>query len=376
MIYVDNAATTKLDSEVFQAMTPYLTDLYGNPSSRYRMAVESKKAINNARVKIADIIGAKENEIFFTSGGSEADSWVINAYADILGKKQVITTAIEHHAIINSCEAIRRKGVPVKYLSVNREGIIAEEELKRVLKKETSIVSIAYANNEIGTIQNIKSLSEIAHEYHTLFHTDAVQAIGHENINVNELGVDLLSASAHKFNGPKGMGFLYKKQDAKITSLIYGGKQEKGVRGGTENVASIVGMAVALENNIKHLNTIKEQVVKLEQFVREKISNRIEDIIFNGNYNKHMSGNISVSFRDIDAEALINLLDIRGVCVSAGSACNEGTDEVSHVLRGIGLPKEYMKGTIRISIGKYNTLQEMEEMCDIIEESVKLLRRK
>ncbi|WP_024292376.1 cysteine desulfurase family protein [Lacrimispora indolis] len=367
MIYVDNAATTKLDPEAFQEMVPYLTDLYGNPSSSYRLAVEARKAICKARERIANIIGAKENEIIFTSGGSEADSWVINGYANIPSKKQIITTVIEHHAIINSCEAAKRKAVPVIYLSVDKDGIVDKEELKRELMNETSLVSIAYANNEIGTIQDINLLSEIVHQYGVTFHTDAVQVVGHENVDLNNLEVDLLSASAHKFNGPKGIGFLFKRANIDIEPIIYGGKQENHMRGGTENVASIVGMAAALENNIKKLNDTKAHIMKLESYVRNRLQRQISDILFNGSVDKHMPGNISVTFVSIEAEAIINLLDLRGICVSAGSACNEGLDEISHVLRGIGLSEDLASSTIRISIGKYNTLDEMSKLCDEIE---------
>lgn len=375
MIYVDNAATTKLDSEALEAMMPFLTDFYGNPSSRYQLGREASKEVSHAREKIASFIGAKENEIFFTSGGSEADSWVINTFVGMQNKKQIITTAIEHHAIINACEAAKCKGGSVKYLQVDNTGIVDVDELIDGLKEETALVSIAYANNEIGTIQDIKLLADKSHEKGAYFHSDAVQAIGHESIDVNALNADMLSASANKFNGPKGIGFLYKRNGLDIFPIIFGGKQEYAIRGGTENVASIIGMATALENNIKNLDANRHHIKELEHFVRGKIRNQISDVIFNGNNDRHLPRNVSISFRGIDAEALINLLDLKGVCVSAGSACNEGTDEASHVLKSIRVPSDYIMGTISVSLGKYNTLEEMERFCEILFNNVNVLRR-
>lgn len=357
LIYADNAATTKLDKEAFEAMTPYLLNEYGNASQQYSFAREPKKAIAEARKTIAAAINALPEEIFFTSCGTESDNWAIKGSAFIGQEKRVtITSAIEHHAVLRSCEAIERLGYPVAYIKPNSKGIITPTALESIITNKTRLVSVMYSNNEIGTIQPIQELAQVAHRHDALFHTDAVQAVGHIGIDVRELDVDMLSASAHKFNGPKGIGFLYIRKGVNIISFSDGGSQESGRRAGTENVASIVGMAVALKNNLAKLAENEDHIVKLEHLLISELSGL--DYIRNGDKN-HVPGNISISFKDRDGEALLHRLDLAGICVSTGSACDSVNTQISHVLKAIGLEECYAKGTIRISLGKDNTEEEV-----------------
>lgn len=366
LIYADNAATTKLDIDAFEAMKPFLLDEYGNASQPYSFARKPKQALKEARATIAQCINAEPEEIFFTSGGTESDNWAIKgtAFAD-LEKRAIITSQIEHHAVLKACADVEKLGYPVAYLPVTAEGIVTAEALNSVITSNTRLVSVMYANNEIGTIEPIKELCEIAHRNGAFFHTDAVQAVGHVQIDVKELGVDLLSASAHKFNGPKGIGFLYIKKGTPITSYISGGAQEFGMRAGTENVASIVGMAVALKKNCDNLAENMQHVENIESHLIDKLSSSGLDFVRNGSP-QHIPGNVSLSFKNADGEALLHRLDLKGICVSTGAACDTTNTQISHVLHAINLDPEYAIGTIRISFSPKNTLSEVETICDHI----------
>ena len=360
MIFADNAATTQLDFEAFEAMKPFLLNEYGNASQPYSFAREPKKAIKNARQIIASLINASPEEIYFTSGGTESDNWAIKSVAgSIQEKKSIITSAIEHHAVLNSCKAVERSGNPVIYLKPDHQGVITPHILESSITDNTKLVSIMFANNEIGTIEPLYELAQISHEHGALFHTDAVQAVGHVRINVKELKVDMLSASAHKFNGPKGVGFLYVRKGTDIQPFNDGGSQEFGMRAGTENVAGIVGMAVALRNNIATIDENTNHLLKLEKLLIEGIKDY--DCIRNGSVN-HIPGNVSLSFKNSDGEMLLHRLDLAGVMVSTGSACNSGQTGISHVLKAICLDESYATGTIRISFGKNNSESDVEHV--------------
>lgn len=366
LIYADNAATTKLDIDAFEAMKPFLLDEYGNASQPYSFARKPKQALKEARATIAQCINAEPEEIFFTSGGTESDNWAIKGIACLGSEKRaIITSQIEHHAILRACEDIENLGYPVTYLPVTKEGVVTTGSLGSVITPNTRLVSIMYANNEIGTIEPIKELCEIAHRNGALFHTDAVQAVGHIQIDVKDLGVDMLSASAHKFNGPKGIGFLYIKKGTPIASYISGGAQEFGMRAGTENVASIVGMAVALKKNCDNLAENMQHVENIESHLIDKLSSSGLDFVKNGSP-QHIPGNVSLSFKNADGEALLHRLDLMGICVSTGAACDTTNTQISHVLHAINLDPEYAIGTIRISFSPKNTLSEVETICDHI----------
>lgn len=365
-IYADNAATTKLNNEAFEAMVPWLTDEYGNASQPYSFARKSKKALAEAREAIAKCINALPEEIYFTSGGTEGDNWAIkgSAFSDA-DKRATITSAIEHHAVLNACAAIERLGYPVAYLLPDSEGSVLPEKLSAVITDKTRLVSIMFSNNEIGTIEPIAELAEIAHSHGAIFHADAVQAIAHTPIDVKAMGIDMLSASAHKFNGPKGIGFLYIRKGIALRPFNDGGAQEFGMRAGTENIASIVGMARALEINCSALKDNAEYVLKLENILLEHLQETGLDFIRNGAKN-HIPGNISLSFKDKDGEAILHRLDLMGICVSTGAACDSVNTQVSHVLQAINLPDEYARGTIRISLNKDNTVEEAVTIADSI----------
>lgn len=352
-VYADNAATTRLAPDAFEAMKPWLLDEYGNASQPYSFSRRPKEALKQARETIAMSINALPEEIYFTSGGTESDNWAIkgSAFSDAQ-KRAMITSAIEHHAVLRPCEAIERLGYPVSYLMPDAYGVITSKALKEIITDQTRLVSIMFSNNEIGTIEPIKELTQIAHSYGAVFHTDAVQAVGHVAIDVKELGVDMLSASAHKFNGPKGVGFLYVRKDTQIVPLNDGGAQENGFRAGTENIAAIVGMAVALKNNCKSINENSKHIFNLEKTLLEGL--RGLNYIRNGSDN-HIPGNISLSFKDRDGEMILHRLDLAGICVSTGSACDSVNTQISHVLKAIKLDESLAKGTIRISLGKDNT---------------------
>lgn len=365
-IYADNAATTQLDPDAFEAMKPWLLEEYGNASQPYAFARGPKKALAEARATIADCIGAEPEEIFFTSCGSESDNWVIkgSAFADA-EHRATITTAFEHHAILHSCAAIERMGYPVAYLYPTADGQITGETLSRVITDSTRLVSVMYANNELGSIQPIRELCEIAHSHGALFHTDAVQAVGHIPINVHELGVDMLSSSAHKFNGPKGIGFLYIRKGVRIPTYIDGGSQEFGLRAGTENVASIVGMAAALKKNCDAIEKNAVYVRSLEEMLLDLLNSSGIEYKRNGGSNT-LPGLMSLSFPGKDGEAILHRMDLAGISISTGSACDSVNTEISHVLRAIGLEERYAKGTVRISLGKNNTEKDVQAISAML----------
>jgi len=363
-IYADNAATTKLDSDVFEIMKPYLLSEYGNASQPYSFSRASKLALKNAREMIASCINAKPEEIYFTSGGTESDNWAIKGICLPGEGKSLITSGIEHHAILNSAETVKRMGADVDYLKPTSEGVITVNELKKVITPKTTLVSIMLANNEIGTIQPIKDLAEMAHKFGALFHTDAVQAVGHIKIDVKELDVDMLSASAHKFNGPKGIGYIYIKQGTAISAYLDGGSQESALRAGTENVASIVGMAYALKKNCDNLDVNKEKITKLEEKLLAMLNVCGSNDIKKNGGNNTLPGNISLSLKNQDGEALLHRLDLRGICISTGSACDSKNTNISHVLKAIKLDEQYAKGTIRVSLGKDNTEEDIRYIAD------------
>lgn len=354
MIYADNAATTKLLPEAFEAMKPFLLEEYGNASQPYSFSRTAKKALRAARETIAACIHAKPEEIFFTSGGTESDNWALKGAA-LYGcdGQVVITSCIEHHAILNTCRGLECLGIPVVYLPVTGKGVILPERLEEHITDHTKIVSVMFANNEIGTIQPISELAAIAHQHGALFHTDAVQAVGHVPIDVKALDVDMLSASAHKFNGPKGIGFLYIRKGTKLLRHMSGGAQEAGMRAGTENIAAIVAMAEALKNNCDNMENTAQRLLCMETAFITMLQNNNIDFIRNGAQN-HIPGNLSVSIKNANGEMLLHRLDLMGICVSTGSACDSTRDKLSHVIESIALPEEYAKGTIRISFGRYN----------------------
>ena len=372
-VYADNAATTRLSNKAFESMLPYLQNEYGNASQLYSFARLPKKALKEARQVIANCIGAQPSEIFFTSCGTESDNWVINGA--VQQHLPIVTSSIEHHAILRPCESAKRCGCSVSLLPVTKEGIVLSSSVKEVVHSSCGLLSVMYANNEIGTIQPIKELATIAHENGWLMHTDAVQAIGHTRINVRELGVDMLSASAHKFNGPKGIGFLYIKEGVNWPTLIKGGTQENGLRAGTENVASIVGMATALEENVISICENESHLAHLEEILISNLS-RSGIVFYRNGAENHIRGNVSLSFPNRSGESIMHRLDLKGICVSTGSACDSKETQISHVLKAIGLEEMLAKGTIRISLSKYNTEQDMIKIVQVLvgilkEESVK-----
>ncbi|MDE7310238.1 MAG: cysteine desulfurase [Eubacterium sp.] len=352
MVYADNAATTKLDRNAFEAMKPYLLQEYGNPSSPYSFSRSVRKALKDARARIAFCIHALPEEIYFTSGGTESDNWAFKGFMPYK-KKNIITSQIEHHAILNACAAIERFGCSVNYLPVDKYGIIQPDVLVNVINDRTELVSVMLANNEIGTIEPVTELAGIAHENGALFHTDAVQAVGHIPIDVNAMGIDMLSASGHKFNAPKGIGFLYIKKGTNISPYADGGAQEFGMRAGTENVALIVAMAHALEANCKNMESAAERLYRMEQIFLCTLTEAGVDYLRNG-ADKHIPGNISISIKGANGEALLHRLDLKGIYISTGAACDSINTKISHVIKAINVPKEYAKGTIRVSFGVYN----------------------
>ena len=360
LIYADNAATTQMDIAAFEAMKPFLTNEYGNASQLYAFARKPKKALQDARETIASRIGAAPEEIFFTSGGTESDNWAIKGSALLNAHKHAtVTSAFEHHAVLHPCKSLERSGYPVAYMWPSRDGYITAEILKEYITSQTYLTSVMFANNEIGTVQPIKELCAVAHENGSLFHTDAVQAVGHIPVDVYDLGVDMLSASAHKFNGPKGVGFLYIRSGLKVMPYSDGGAQEFGLRAGTENVAGIVGMAVALKNNCDALEENTRYVEGLASELVGMLNSSGVKYAMNGGTNR-LPGLLSLSFPEFDGEAILHRLDLAGICISTGSACNSKSTEISHVLQAIQLGDKYAKGTIRISLGKDNIEDDVE----------------
>lgn len=369
-IYADNAATTKLDEVAFSAMKNYMLNDYGNASQPYSFARTSKKALWKSREIIADCINSNAEEIFFTSGGTESDNWVIKKFGSTNQKKVIIASEIEHHAILNSCEEIRDDLHEIIFLPVDKEGVVSTELLIKTLAKYHNLnvqmlVSIMMANNEIGTIEPIKELAAITHKYGAFFHTDAVQALGHIKVDVRDLNVDFLSASSHKFNGPKGTGFLFVKKGSPIKPFISGGYQEQGNRAGTENVAAVVGMATALQENVCNIEGHRQLLLKLEETLIQKLKEYNLDFIQNGD-RSHLPGIVSLSFKGQNGELILHRMDLMGCCISTGSACDSVNNQISHVIKAIQVPKEYAEGTIRISFGKYNTLNDAADIATMI----------
>lgn len=362
MIYADNAATTKLDMDAFEAMRPFLLEEYGNASQPYSFSRAVKKGLRDARITIASCINASPEEIFFTSGGTESDNWAIKGMLCYGDSRAIITSQIEHHAILNACAFVEQMGFPVAYLPVDREGIVRTDDLRQIISTKTKLVSVMLVNNEIGTIEPISALANIAHKHGVLFHTDAVQAVGHIPVDVKSLGVDMLSASAHKFNGPKGVGFLYIKKGTVIKPFADGGSQELGMRAGTENVASIVAMALALRKNCEFINETEAKLHRMEESFFLTLERGGIDFLRNGAKNR-IPGNINISIRGASGEMLLHRMDLKGICISTGSACDSINTRNSHVIQAINVPAEYARGTIRISFGKYNQESDAQEVA-------------
>lgn len=375
-IYLDNAATTRTAEEVVEAMIPYFTENYGNPSSIYELGQRSKEAITTAREQIAGVIGAKTEEIYFTAGGSEADNWVLKAACEAYeGKgKHIITTKIEHHAILHTCEYLEKKGVEVTYLNVDENGLIDLDELQKAIRPDTILISIMFANNEIGTIEPIKEIGMIAKEHGILFHTDAVQAFGQVPIDVDEMHIDMLSSSAHKINGPKGIGFLYIRKGVKIRSFVHGGAQERKRRAGTENVPAIVGYGVAAQRAAKTMEERTARERQLRDYFIERVEKEIPHVKLNGHPTKRLPNNINFSFRFIEGESLLIMLDMKGIAGSSGSACTSGSLDPSHVLLAIGLPHEIAHGSLRLSLGEDTTKEDLDYTLEQIKEIIQRLR--
>ena len=376
LIYLDNAATTKTAPEVVEAMLPYFTEYYGNPSSVYEFAGKSKEAITKSRETIAEALGAQANEIYFTAGGSESDNWALKAAAEAYAKKgkHIITTKIEHHAILHTAEYLEKNGYEVTYLDVDEYGVVKLEELKKAIRPDTILISVMFANNEIGTIQPIKEIGEIAHENGILFHTDAVQAFGQIPIQVDEYHIDMLSASGHKLNGPKGIGFLYIRKGVKIRSFVHGGAQERKRRAGTENVPGIVGLGKAVERAVSTMEERTKQEKEVRDYLIEKVLKEIPYARLNGHRTNRLPNNINFSFQFIEGESLLIMLDMQGICASSGSACTSGSLDPSHVLLAIGLPHEIAHGSLRLTLSEEITKEDMDYVADAIGGIVERLR--
>ena len=376
LIYLDNAATTALHPEVFQRMQPYFTELYGNPSSIYSFSAKAKKAIDEARSEVATFIGAKENEIYFTGGGSESDNWALKAAAFAYRNKgnHIITSKIEHHAVLHTCEYLEKLGFEISYIDVDEEGVIKLEELKAAIRPTTILISVMFANNEIGTIQPIREIGEIAKEYKILFHTDAVQAYGHVPINVNELNIDMLSASGHKINGPKGVGIMYLRNGVRLGSFIHGGAQERNRRAGTLNTPGIVGFGAATKLAKETLEERAEYEKNLRDYLMERVMKEIPYVKLNGHPTLRLSNNANFSFRFVEGESLLIMLDQKGICASSGSACTSGSLDPSHVLLAIGLPHEIAHGSLRITLSKDTTKEEIDFVVDELKKIIERLR--
>ena len=375
-VYFDNAATTKLDENVLEKMIPYLKESYGNASSIYKLGRESKKAVEESREIIANILNCKPNEIYFTAGGSESDNTAIKGIARANKKKgnHIITSKIEHPAVLETCKALEKEGFEISYISVDENGIVDLEELKNTIKPATVLITIMFANNEIGTIQPIEEIGKIAKENNIYFHTDAVQAIGSLKVDVQKLNIDSLSLSGHKFYGPKGIGALYVKQGVQFEKYISGGHQERNKRAGTENVAGIVGMGEAIKLAYSNLEEHNKKIQELRDYYVEQVKEKIPYIKINGSLDNRLPGNSNISFRFIEGEGLLLNLDLKGICASSGSACTSGSLDPSHVLLAIGLPHEIAHGSLRISIGKYNTKEEIDYLVKNLVEIVNRLR--
>lgn len=375
-IYLDNAATTKTRPEVVEAMLPYFSEYYGNPSSVYEFSGPCKKAIAETRELIAESLGGKSNEIYFTAGGTESDNWAIKATAEAYQSKgkHIITSKIEHHAVLHTCEYLEGRGFEVTYLEVDENGAVKLEELKKAIRPDTILISIMFANNEIGTIQPIKEIGAIAKAHGILFHTDAVQAYGHVPISVDEYHIDMLSASGHKLNGPKGIGFLYIRTGIKSRSFIHGGAQERKRRGGTENVPGIVGLGKAVQLAMETMEARSEKETKMRNYLMERIMAEVPYTRINGHRVNRLPNNVNVAFQFIEGESLLIMLDMENICASSGSACTSGSLDPSHVLLAIGLPHEIAHGSLRLTLSEENTLEEMDLVVAAVKRIVERLR--
>ena len=377
MVYLDNAATTKMHKEVVGAMLPFFDEVYGNASSLHEMGQVAKENLENARKVVADCLGAKQSEIYFTSGGSESDNWAIkNAFANGLkeGKNHIVSCKIEHHAVLHTLEKLKKDGAEITLLNVDEFGLINLKELENAITPKTCLVTIMFANNEIGTIEPIEEIAEICHKKGVLFHTDAVQAVGHTPINVVELGIDMLSLSGHKFHGPKGVGALYVKKGIKLNNLIDGGAQEFNKRAGTENLAGVVGLAKALQIACENMEKNNKKQQKLRDYLIKELS-KIEHSKLNGHILQRLSNNVNMCFEGIEGESLLLLLSDMGICASSGSACTSGSLDPSHVLLAIGLPHEVAHGSLRLSLSEYTTREEIDYTIEKVKEVVALLRK-
>ena len=374
MIYLDNAATTKTAPEVVEAMLPYFTEYYGNAGSIYKLGTESKKAVMQAKETIAATLRAESNEIYFTAGGSESDNWALKAVYEAYRDKgnHIITSKIEHHAVLHTCEYLKKQGAEVTYLDVDEDGLVDVEHVVKAIRPSTILISVMYANNEIGTIQPIKEIGEIAAAHGILFHTDAVQAYGQIPIDVEDCRIDMLSASGHKFNGPKGIGFLYIGRKVKIGSFIHGGQQERGRRAGTENVAGIVGMEAAVKRAYRIMEEKAKKETELRDYLTGRILRGIPDTRLNGHPVKRLPGNVNVSFASVEGESVLIMLDMQEICASSGSACTSGSLDPSHVLLALGLSPELARGSLRLTLSEENT---KEEMDIVVEELKRIVRR-
>ena len=376
LIYMDNAATTAVKPEVFEKMKPYFMENYSNPSSVYSFAGEAKKAVDDARVIIAGALNAKAAEIYFTGGGSEADNWAIKATAEAYKNKgkHIITSAIEHHAVLHTCGWLERHGYEVTYLPVDENGTVSPEKVEEAIRPDTILISIMFANNEIGTIEPIKEIGEIAEKHGVLFHTDAVQAFGHVPIDVQEMHIDMLSASGHKFHGPKGIGFMYMRNGLKLGSFIHGGAQERSRRAGTHNVPGIVGMGEAARIAMEQLEANAAKETEVRDYLIARVEKEIPYIKVNGHRENRLPNNINICFRFIEGESLLIMLDQKGICASSGSACTSGSLDPSHVLLAIGLPHEIAHGSLRLTISEDTTKEDADFVVDNLKSIVERLR--
>ena len=376
MIYLDNAATTRTAPEVVEAMLPYFTEFYGNASTVYEFGGKSKEAIAKARETIANAIGAKDNEIYFTAGGSESDNWALKATAEAYKSKgkHIITSKIEHHAILHTCQWLEQQGYEVTYLDVDENGLVKLDELKKAIRPDTILISIMFANNEIGTIEPIAEIGKIAKEHDILFHTDAVQAFGQVPINVDEMNIDMLSTSGHKLNGPKGIGFLYIRKGVKIRSFVHGGAQERKRRAGTENVPGIVGFGKAVELAVSTMKERTDKEIELRDYLIDRVLKEVPFTRVNGDRKNRLPNNINFCFQFIEGESLLIMLDMKGICGSSGSACTSGSLDPSHVLLAIGLPHEIAHGSLRLTLGADTTKEDIDYTIDAIKDIVAQLR--
>lgn len=375
-VYADNAATTCVSKTALDAMMPYLTEQYGNPSSLYAFAQNAKEALENARKTVADIIGAQPKEIYFTSGGSEADNQAIVSMAKVgalKGKKHLISTKFEHHAVLHTLKKLEKEGFEVTLLDVHEDGVVRLEDLAAAVREDTALVTIMFANNEIGTVQPIKEIGEFCRARKIPFHTDAVQAAGHMPINVQEMNIDLLSMSGHKFHAPKGVGVLYAKTGMPLFNIIEGGAQERGKRAGTENIPGIVALAAALKESVDNMEANTAKIIPMRDKLFTELS-KIPHSKINGSLEHHVPGTVNMCFEGIEGESLLLLLDAKGVCASSGSACTSGSLDPSHVLLSLGLPHEVAHGSLRLSIGEYNTMEEIDHIIKVVPEVVAYLR--